>query len=140
MMTGSTVYSAIGQDSINAEQRHFDEVIREKPKEIPSDEKEMRMDHDIRNEINAIATLVSVVRPTLCSTKTFQLEGCLYIIDNQDDLTEDKQIQFISCSDNDDTGPLQVDDHKDTIYEMRTTLKMEMLSSRLICLRYIQCG
>ena len=30
-MTGSTVYSAIGQDSIKAEQRHFDEVIREKP-------------------------------------------------------------------------------------------------------------
>lgn len=85
-MTGSTVYSAIGQDSIKAEQRHFDEVIREKPKEIPSDEKEMRMDHDIRNEINAIATLVSVVRPTLCSTKTFQLEGCLYIIDNQGEL------------------------------------------------------
>ncbi|CAG2221473.1 unnamed protein product [Mytilus edulis] len=106
MMTGSTVYSAIGLDSIKAEQRHYDEVIREKPKEIPSDEKQMRMDHDIRNEINAIATLVSVVRPTLCSTKTFQLEGY--------DLTEDKQIQFISCSDNDDTGPLQVDDHKDT--------------------------
>lgn len=46
------------------------------------------MDHDtsIRNEINAIATLVSVVSPTLCSTKTFQLEGCLYIIDNQGEL------------------------------------------------------
>ncbi|CAC5421890.1 unnamed protein product [Mytilus coruscus] len=82
MVTGSTVYSAIELDSLKAEQRHYDEVIRGKPKKIPSDEVQKRMDHGTRNEINAIATLVSVVLPTFYSTMTFQKEGC-YIIDNQ---------------------------------------------------------
>ncbi|CAC5421889.1 unnamed protein product [Mytilus coruscus] len=33
---------------------------------------------------------------------------------NQHDLTEAEQIQLLSCSDNDDTDPLQEDDHEDT--------------------------
>ncbi|CAC5376428.1 unnamed protein product [Mytilus coruscus] len=82
MVTGSTVYSAIGLDSLKAEQRHYDEVVRGKPKEIPSDEVQKRMDHGTRNEINAIATLVSVVLHTFYSAMTFHEEGC-YIIDNQ---------------------------------------------------------
>ncbi|CAC5380282.1 unnamed protein product [Mytilus coruscus] len=82
MVTGSTVYNAIGLDSLKAEQRHYDEVVRGKPKEIPSDEVQKRMDHGTRNEINAIATLISVVLPTFYSAMTFHEEGC-YIIDNQ---------------------------------------------------------
>ena len=63
-VTGSTVYRAIGLESLRAEQGHFDEVFRAKPPMEPTNETKANMRHGIENEINGIATLVSVVMPS----------------------------------------------------------------------------
>ncbi|KAK3083520.1 hypothetical protein FSP39_024656 [Pinctada imbricata] len=63
-VTESTVYKAIGLETLRAEQLHFDEVVRGKPKLLVPQDVEVRLQHGQTNEINGIATLVAVILPT----------------------------------------------------------------------------
>ena len=82
-VTGSTVYRAIGLESLRAEQGHFDEVFRAKPPMEPTNETKANMRHGIENEINGIATLVSVVMPSFFPQMQFYEEGC-YVVEHNE--------------------------------------------------------
>ncbi|VDI68807.1 Hypothetical predicted protein, partial [Mytilus galloprovincialis] len=79
-VTGITVYAAIGLDTLKSQQRHFDEVLRGKPKLELSDEIKSRMNYGCDNEVNAVVTLVHIIMPTCYPSLTFFVEGC-YIIE-----------------------------------------------------------
>ena len=64
-LTGSTMYKALGLDTLRAQKEHFDVYVKGKqPKPILPQVQEM-MNYGTENEINAIATLVGLILPAL---------------------------------------------------------------------------
>ena len=79
VVTGSTLYCALGLDTLKAQQSHYDAVVNGKPRPEPSDEVMRNMQHGITNEINAVATLVSKVMPVYYPGIKYREDGCLMV-------------------------------------------------------------
>lgn len=80
--TGSTLFTALGLDTLKKQQEHYDFVKFEKAKSEPTARIKERMEHGQRNEINAVATLVGKVLPCFYPSYTFSEEGCVkYTLD-----------------------------------------------------------
>ncbi|KAL5011712.1 hypothetical protein ScPMuIL_010263 [Solemya velum] len=81
-VTGSTLNSALGLDTLKKQQEHYDSVKHGKEKAEPSAGIKERMDYGTANEIHAVATLVAKVLPVLFPNMTFTEVGCLQKEDN----------------------------------------------------------
>ena len=82
-LSGSTLYEALGLDTLKKQQEHFDKVMRGKQFTKPvSSEVQQRMDYGTKNEINAVATLVAQVLPFYHPTLSFVEQGS-YILQDQ---------------------------------------------------------
>ena len=78
-VTGSTLYSALGLETLRKQQQHFEKVVCGIPEPMPSKEVQSYMDHGTENEPNAVATLVSKVLPVLLPRCEYFEEGCFCI-------------------------------------------------------------
>ena len=74
MFSGSTAYAAIGLDTLKRQQEHFDRVMFGKEPQV-SEKTAQFMKHGTENEINALATLVGKVVPSLYPNLCFVEEG-----------------------------------------------------------------
>ena len=76
VVTGSSLYRALGFDGLKQQQCHFKKVYKNEPEETPSSETMKMMEHSTLNEINAVATLASKVLPIYYPDMYFVEEGC----------------------------------------------------------------
>ena len=58
VLTGSTLYKALGFDRLKAQKAHYETVLQGKEPSTPDSETLKRMEYGSRNEINAVTTLV----------------------------------------------------------------------------------
>lgn len=77
VLTGSTLYNALGLASLKEQQRHFDKVIGRKTEEAISQEVQRRLDHGTESEPHAVGTLTSKVLPFYYSELKYVEEGAL---------------------------------------------------------------
>ncbi|KAJ8309057.1 hypothetical protein KUTeg_013931 [Tegillarca granosa] len=82
MVTGSTIYQALGLDGLKKQKAHFDKVVCGIAEPEKSPEIQNRLDYGTKNEINAITTLVSKVLPVLYPDLVYEEVGCYPIYDN----------------------------------------------------------
>ena len=85
-VTGSTLFRAIGLESLQKMKDHFDTVICGVPERTPPVEVENAMKHGTLNEPNAVGTIVGKVIPVMHPELIFFEEGCVEI-QNQNDKT-----------------------------------------------------
>lgn len=69
--TGSTLFTALGLNTLKKQQEQYEFVEFEKAKSEPKDRIKERMEHGRRNEINAVATLVGKVLLCFYPSYTF---------------------------------------------------------------------
>lgn len=74
-VTGSTIYKAIGCDSLKRQKEHFDQVLSGVDPPEPSAEQAKAMKHGTESEVHEIATLCGVVMPFLFPDLVFYEEG-----------------------------------------------------------------
>ena len=74
-LTGSTMFQALGLDTLKSQQQHFDQVKSGVDKPV-SDTVQKYMDHGARNEINALATVLGKVLPVFHPEYVFREDGC----------------------------------------------------------------
>ena len=79
-VTGSTSHRAVGLDWLKEQRLFFDETMSGE-QSSKSDAQQVAMDYGSKNEINAIATLVSKVMPVLYPRLTLNEEGTYKISD-----------------------------------------------------------
>ena len=75
VVTGSTMYSALGLRSLKEQKQHYDQVYEGKQTAV-SDELQELFDYGTKNEINGIATLVGKYLPVFHPNVIFQEDGC----------------------------------------------------------------
>lgn len=75
-VTGSTVYRALGLDSLKAQQQHFDKVIHGREIPNPSKSQLEAMQYGIDHEIDAISTVASRFLPAYYPQLNYIEEGC----------------------------------------------------------------
>ena len=78
-VTGSTIYKAVGMETLKEQQVHHDFVFKGKPRPQPPPEVQRNMQHGIVNEINAVATLVAKVIPVYYPHLKYREDGCILI-------------------------------------------------------------
>lgn len=81
-VTGSTLYKAIGLESLQKMKEHFETVICGVPERKPSVEVENAMKHGTFNEPNAVGTIVGKVIPVMHPDLIFFEEGCVEILNH----------------------------------------------------------
>ena len=74
-VTGSTIYTAIGCDSLKKQKQHFDKVFSGVEADEPSEAQHDAMLHGTQSEVHEIATLSSIVMPFLFPDMIFHEEG-----------------------------------------------------------------
>lgn len=79
VVTGSTIYKALGFDGLKKQQSHYNVVYCNAESAERDVETLKRMQHGTINEINAVATLVSKVLPVYFPEHVFVEEGCYMI-------------------------------------------------------------
>ena len=77
LITGSTIYRALGLDTLKAQKEHFDSVICGVPEKQPSEEQLKNMKYGTDNEINAVATVTGRILPVVYPKMKCFEEGCL---------------------------------------------------------------
>ena len=77
LITGSTIYKALGLDTLKAQREHFDNVVCGIPEKQPSEEQMKNMKYGTENEINAVATVVGRILPVMHPNMKCFEEGCL---------------------------------------------------------------
>ena len=82
VVTGSTLYKAVGCDGLGKQKDHFDKVICGVAEKEPSESIKQMMQHGIDNENNGVATLVGKVMPVLSPELMFCEEGCV-VVENE---------------------------------------------------------
>jgi hypothetical protein len=82
-VTGSTLYEALGLDTLKKQQQHFEKVICGIEEPHKFEEVQSFMEYGVKNEQNAIATLVSRILPTLLPNLEYFEEGCVCIEHNE---------------------------------------------------------
>ena len=75
VVTGSTLYQAVGCDGLQKMKEHFDSHICKEKARTKSSTAQSAMSYGTDNEINATATFVSTVMPVIAPTCVFQEEG-----------------------------------------------------------------
>ena len=76
LVTGSTIHKAIGLDSLKKQREHLEvESGKKEPPEVSAALQAM-FDHGTINEVNAVATFVTTVLPSVCPEGMFYEEGC----------------------------------------------------------------
>ena len=79
LITGSTIYKALGLDTLKAQKEHFDSVMCGVSEKQPSDEQLKNMKYGTDNEINAIATVTGRILPIVYPKMKYFEEGCLLV-------------------------------------------------------------
>ena len=64
-LTGSTMYKALGLETLKAQKEHFDVHVKGKQAKTVTPEVQCMMDYGTENEIHAIATLVALILPAV---------------------------------------------------------------------------
>ena len=82
VLTGSTCFKALGFDGLKSQKNHYETVFQGKIMDDPDEETLKRMMHGSKNEINAVATLVSKIMPVYFPHKVFVEEGCYRLQDS----------------------------------------------------------
>ena len=77
VVTGSTIYKAIGLDGLKNQREHFENVCCGIDKKRPSESVQKALDYGTENEINGIATLVGKILPVLQPNLHYHEEGCV---------------------------------------------------------------
>ena len=79
-ITGSTMYTAIGLDTLKGQQQHFDQVMFGVSKPEFTDRTKIFLQHGTDNEKNAKCTLLTKILPVYYPELQFCEEGCLILI------------------------------------------------------------
>ena len=74
-VTGSTIYKAIGCESLKKQKEHYDQVMNGIEPPAPTSEQEKFMKHGTDSEVHEIATMCSIVMPVLFPDCVFHEEG-----------------------------------------------------------------
>ena len=74
-VTGSTLFKALGFETLKQQQLHYDKVFRGISPQI-TEETQALFDHGEREEINAVATLVGKIIPVYYPNLVFREDGC----------------------------------------------------------------
>jgi hypothetical protein len=77
-VTGSTLHSAIGLRGLKEQKNHFEKFIEGQEMSVTA-ESECRMQHGLKHDIDALATLIGRFLPAFYPDAVFIEEGC-YII------------------------------------------------------------
>ncbi|CAG2221722.1 unnamed protein product [Mytilus edulis] len=80
-VTGSTIYKALGMDTLKKQKEYFDHVICGVPEKSASATQLSNMKYGTENEVNGIATLVSRIMPVAYPQLQYFEEGCFEIKD-----------------------------------------------------------
>ena len=81
-VTGSTMHSALGLETLKRQQEHFDQVIHGKTRKSPSEQQQTNMEFGTKNEINATPTLACKIMPVYFPDLSYVEEGC-YLLNEQ---------------------------------------------------------
>ena len=65
MVTGSTIYTTLGCESLKRLHKHFGNVVNGRQRESLSDLQKRAMEHGTESEVHQIATLSSIILPFL---------------------------------------------------------------------------
>ncbi|KAK3085103.1 hypothetical protein FSP39_024263 [Pinctada imbricata] len=76
-VTGSTLNSALGLDSLKSQQEHYDCNILGKDRQEPSSQIKEKMKYGTENELHAVAKLVSKVLPVFFPTLIYSEVSCI---------------------------------------------------------------
>ncbi|MES9902851.1 MAG: hypothetical protein ABW168_09220 [Sedimenticola sp.] len=76
VVTGSTLYDALGLRSLKNQTAHFDQVVSHIQKPEPTEQVKTMMKHGSENEIHATATIAGKVLPVLNPEVKLYEEGC----------------------------------------------------------------
>jgi hypothetical protein len=79
LVTGSTIYGALGLDGLKRQMEHFGKVVCGVEECSRTPQVQANMDYGTENEINAVATLVGSILPVLSPDLTYVEEGCIKI-------------------------------------------------------------
>ena len=79
LVSGSTIYQALGLDTLKRQKEHFDKVVCDMPEQPKSDEVQRAMQYGTDNEKHAIATMVGKVLPVINPQLIYVEEGCIRI-------------------------------------------------------------
>ena len=74
-VTGSTIYKAIGCESLKKQKEHYDQVMNGIEPTAPTSEQEKFMKHGTDSAIHEIATMCSIIMPVLFPDCVFHEEG-----------------------------------------------------------------
>ena len=127
VVTGSTIFQALGLESLKQQCEYFDVTICGKEKTKVTEEVQGYMDYGTKNEINATATLVGKVLPVLSPDLVYQEEGCV-----RRDLTDKGHHLIVSPA-----GSLTKDDETVSAVEFKCPVKQ--LHTELPIRYFLQC-
>ena len=106
-ITGSTLNSGIGLDTLQKQKQHFYVHVRGRQPAPVSEELQTKFDHGTKNEVNATATLITTVVPAyLPACFAFYEVGPAFIgCENQPKLLEVSADGILQCSSGGETCP-----------------------------------
>ena len=107
-LTGSTLYRALGFDTLKSMKSHMSIFRRLTEKEQFSDEIKEKLEHGTKNEVNGIATLVGMVIPHYFPNLHYVEEGSHIV------MNKDQPLLFVSPDGSlcDDAAVLQMKTHR----------------------------
>ena len=74
-VTGSTMYAAVGCETLKSQNNHIDKLQSNSEIQKPSEDQEKRMKHGTESEVHEIATLAGMIMPFLFPDMTYHEEG-----------------------------------------------------------------
>ena len=95
-VTGSTIYKALGCESLKKQKKHYDQVMKGIESPAPTTEQEKFMKHGTDSEVHEIATLCSIVMPVLFPNCVFREEG--YYVRNNILVSSDRSLRLTEDS------------------------------------------
>jgi hypothetical protein len=82
-VTGSNLYKAFDCETLKAQRQYFEQTVKGKKPEEPSEAAKVAMQHGTENEVHALGTLVGKILPVIEPTCKFHEEGC-YVLQAKD--------------------------------------------------------
>ena len=132
-VTGSTINSAIGLDTLQKQKDHHYEHVRgRKPPPVPPD-LQKKFDHGTRNEVNATATLLSTVVPAyLPACYAFYKVGPTFInAEDRDNLLEVSADGLLQCSFGKDCPNYHIHGDRRILVEMKSPVPQENIAETI---------
>ena len=130
VVTGSTIYSAVGLDGLKRMREHFDTKVCSEKRLEPSQAVKDAMQYGTDNEINATSTLVGVVLPVIAPSCFMQEEGYINVA-----LTENGGVigKIIVSPDG------SVCDENGTVYGVEFKCPVNAIHTEVLHRYYLQC-